>query len=546
MDLYAHEPLGFDGILVHIEADIRSGIPAVEIVGLASTSVREARERARIAVRNAGFEFPQDRILVNLSPADLPKEGSAYDLPIAIKILEKSGQVGDLPICALAMGELTLEGEIRPVRGILPAVRSAASHGIRICIIPFENAQEARIVKSVQVWPIRHLAESARILIEIGKGKTPQGQTLQCQEEDILQQSSSFWFDLNESKETYSDFRGDERLMRALVIAAAGGHNMFLAGPPGAGKTMAARRFPSILPDLSEHEALDTASIYSLWGSLQTCLGKRPPFRSPHHSASLEGILGGARPLRPGEVSLAHHGVLFLDECPEFRRDVLQGLREPVERGYVDIVRAGRVLRFPSDFQLIMAANPCPCGNLGMPGKTCICSPEEIRRYWKKLGGPLLDRIDMRIAILPPKASRLIESQAVDVDSLRDKVLFARDLQSIRLKRINDDGTNKKEMGSIGYSRCITFSDTKQILARNNAHIPAGIINEMCHVEGSAEKAFLSGMANYSLSARAGHSILRLARTIADIDGEDEISESAIQEAIEYRQFGDGDAVWPF
>ncbi|HOE76379.1 MAG TPA: ATP-binding protein, partial [Rectinema sp.] len=186
------------------------------------------------------------------------------------------------------------------------------------------------------------------------------------------------------------------------------------------------------------------------------------------------------------------------------------------------------------------------CGNLGMPGKTCICSPEEIRRYWKKLGGPLLDRIDMRIAILPPKASRLIESQAVDVDSLRDKVLFARDLQSIRLKRINDDGTNKKEMDSIGYSRCITFSDTKQILARNNAHIPAGIINEMCHVEGSAEKAFLSGMANYNLSARAGHSILRLARTIADIDGEDEISESAIQEAIEYRQFGDGDAVWPF
>ena len=227
MDIYAHEPLGFDGILVNIEADIRSGIPAVEIVGLASTSVREARERARIAVRNAGFEFPQDRILVNLSPADLPKEGSAYDLPIALKILEKSGQVADLPISALAMGELTLEGEIRPIRGILPAVRSAASHGIRICIIPFDNAREARIVRSVQVWPIRHLAESIKILIEIGKGKTPQGQALKSQEEEILQQPPSLWLGLNENEETYSDFRGNERLMRALVIAAAGGITCF-------------------------------------------------------------------------------------------------------------------------------------------------------------------------------------------------------------------------------------------------------------------------------------------------------------------------------
>ncbi|HPW01087.1 MAG TPA: YifB family Mg chelatase-like AAA ATPase [Rectinema sp.] len=555
MDLYAHEPLGFDGILVHIEADIRNGIPAVEIVGLASTSVREARERARIAVRNAGFEFPQDRILVNLSPADLPKEGSAYDLPIALKILEKSGQIGDLPICAMAMGELTLEGEIRPVRGILPAVRSAASHGIRICILPFENAQEARILKAVQVWPIRHLAESNRILIEIGKGKTPQGDVQEGQfsqgdlpigqEKQIPPRSPSLWLDLNESRETYSDFRGDERLMRALVIAAAGGHNMFLAGPPGAGKTMAARRFPSILPDLSEQEALDTASIYSLWGSLWTCSGRRPPFRAPHHSASMEGILGGAKPLRPGEVSLAHHGVLFLDECPEFRRDVLQGLREPVERGYVDIVRAGRVLRFPSDFQLIMAANPCPCGNLGMRGKTCICSPEEIRRYWKKLGGPLLDRIDMRIAIQPPKASRLIESRAVDVDLLRDKVKSAREIQNMRFKRTND-GMSKKEKENMGSSRSMMFSEANQILTCNNAHIPAGIVNDICHIAGSAEKAFLSGMANYSLSARAGHSILRLARTIADIDGENEITESAIEEAIEYRQFGDGDAVWPF
>ncbi|GAB6277284.1 MAG: YifB family Mg chelatase-like AAA ATPase [Rectinema sp.] len=511
MDIYAHEPLGFDGILVHVEADIRTGIPAVEIVGLASTSVREARERARIAMRNAGFEFPQDRILVNLSPADLPKEGSAYDLPIALKILAKSGQVEDVPARILAMGELTLEGDIRSARGVLPAVRAAAGHGIRSCILPYENAGEAHIVSSVQVWPVRHLSEARQVLIALGKGEAPQrsGRTTIDRVPDQIQD--------------FDDFRGDERLMRALMVAAAGGHNMFLAGPPGAGKTMAAQRFPSILPELDEEEAFDTASLYSLWGKTQVQLMRRPPFRAPHHSASLEGMLGGSRPLRPGEVSLAHHGVLFLDECPEFRRDVLQALREPVEQGYVDIVRAGRVLRFPSDFQLIMAANPCPCGNLGMPGKTCLCSPEEIRRYWKKLGGPLMDRIDMRIAVTPPEPSRLIRASVTPTSLFREKVLSARLHQRSRLKRA-----------------CATYGNP-----RTNARIPPALISDICSIKGSAEKLFLSGMTSYGLSARAGHSILKVARTIADLDARTDIGESAIEEAMEYRQFGDGDALWP-
>jgi len=296
---------------------------------------------------------------------------------------------------------------------------------------------------------------------------------------------------------------------------------MFLAGPPGAGKTMAANRFPSLLPDMEETEALDTASLYSLWGQKQARFSKRPPFRAPHHSASLEGILGGSKPLRPGEVSLAHHGVLFLDECPEFRRDVLQALREPVERGYVDIVRAGRVIRFPSDFQLIMAANPCPCGNLGMPGKTCLCTPEEIRRYWKKLGGPLLDRIDMRVAVVPPGPSRLLCAQSLSHSDLQEKVLNARLRQRERFQRV--DAGN----------------------ARTNARIPPGSIPELCKVTGNAEKLFLSGVSSFALSARAGHSILKVARTIADLDGRQEIGESAIEEAIEYRQLGDGDAIWP-
>jgi len=515
VDIYAHEPLGFDGILVHVEADIRSGIPAVEIVGLASAAVREARERARIAMRNAGFAFPQDRILVNLSPADLPKEGAAYDLPIALKILAKSGQIADLPFRVLAMGELTLEGEIKPARGILPAVRSAADHGIKVCILPHENAGEARIVSSAQVWPLRHLSEARQVFMALERGEVPQkGEkaAAACASDPI---------------QDFSDFRGDDRLMRALVVAAAGGHNMFLAGPPGAGKTMAAHRFPSILPELDTDEALDTASLYSLWGKTQAELMRRPPFRAPHHSASLEGMLGGSRPLRPGEVSLAHHGVLFLDECPEFHRDVLQALREPVEYGYVDIVRAGRVIRFPSDFQLIMAANPCPCGNLGMPGKTCLCSPEEIRRYWKKLGGALLDRIDMRIAVTPPEPSRLIGASAVSSAVLRERVLSARLQQRARLQAR------------------LTKSRAERGKLHTNARIPPALIPDFCAVRGAAEKLFLSGMAGYGLSARAGHSILRVARTIADLDTRTEIGESAIEEAMEYRQFGDGDAIWP-
>jgi magnesium chelatase family protein len=325
----------------------------------------------------------------------------------------------------------------------------------------------------------------------------------------------------------FSDFRGDERLMRALVVAAAGRHNLFLAGPPGAGKTMAAQRFPSILPELEKDEALEVTSLYSLWGKKQVALVRRPPFRAPHHSASLEGLLGGARPLRPGEVSLAHRGVLFLDECPEFHRDVLQALREPVEYGYVEIVRAGRVVRFPSDFQLVMAANPCPCGNLGVPGKTCLCSPEEIRRYWKKLGWALLDRVDMRIAVSPPKPSRLIGTSSVSPDVLRNTVRAARQYQQTRLE------------AHLKHER------SARVKIYTNARIPPAMIPEVCVVRGAAERLFLSGMASYGLSARAGHSILRVARTIADIEARTEIGESAIEEAMEYRQFGDGDAIWP-
>lgn len=518
MEIYAHEPLGFDGILVQIEVDIRPGIPMVEIVGLASTSVREARERARIALRNANFQFPQDRILVNLSPADVPKEGSAYDLPIAMKILDVASQIESSSAKVLAMGELTLEGELRPVRGVLPAVRAAAARGIHICILPYENAQEAHMVTSIQVWPMHSLVEFRDLCKKLSHGNSPE--QLRHDVEPAYRQNL---MNVSNTALDFADFCGDESLMRALLVAAAGGHNMFLAGPPGVGKTMAAHRFPSILPDLSETEALDTASLYSLYGKTPRFLERKPPFRAPHHSATLEGMLGGAKPLRPGEASLAHHGVLFLDESPEFRRDVIQALREPVERGYVDIVRAGRTLRFPSEFQLLMAANPCPCGNLGMPGKTCVCSPEEIRRYWKKLGGPLLDRIDMRVAVLPPHAEKLLQKPSWSSARMREKIVQARDRQRHRL-------------GSIGSEKDIPY---------RNARIPVKDIVSTCILSDEAEKLYLAGMSSYGLSARAGHSVLKVARTIADIDDRSCIGVSEIEEAIKYRQFGDSDAVWP-
>ena len=523
MEIYAHEPLGFDGILVQVEADIRNGIPAVEIVGLASASVREARERARIAVRNAGFEFPQDRILVNLSPADVHKEGSAYDLPIALRILASSGQIEDIPVAILAMGELTLEGELRPVRGILPAVRAANEWGIHICLVPKENAGEASMVNSAQVWPLRHLSEVRGLALALAQGEKPDPPA-RTEHTNLSGAAESDGPHIPD----FSDFKGDPQLMRGLTIAAVGGHNLFLSGPPGAGKTMAAQRFPSILPRLTETQALVSASLQSLWGRVRMHISNEPPFRAPHHSATLEGMIGGGRPPRPGEVSLAHNGVLFLDECPEFHRDVLQALREPSERGYVDIVRAGRTLRFPSDFQLIMAANPCPCGNLGMPGKICLCSAEEIRKYWKKLGGPLLDRLDMRIAMRPADVRQLMRGSAISSERMRTVVEEARARQRHRIAH-----------------RALQQDACGQGGGFLNSRIAPGLIAELCSLTGEAEHHFSAAVSAHWLSARASHSVLKIARSIADLEGHGDIGVTEIEEAISYRQFGDSDAIYP-
>lgn len=361
-------------------------------MGLAAGAVRESRDRVRAAVRNSGFAFPSDRILINLAPADLPKGGSSYDLPIALSILAAAGAIPDPGIPVLALGELTLGGSVRPVRGVLPAVTAAAAAGIGSCIVPSANASEARAAKGCEVYPIDSLDGASALLLRIRTGDVPAApEKIRSPAEPALREGD------------LAELRGQTILRRVLEIAAAGGHNLLLCGPPGSGKTMAARRFVGLLPDLGEKEAIEVAAIHSLCGLLgeDSGLNVRPPFRSPHHSASLEGMVGGGRQIRPGEISLAHRGVLFLDEASEFRMDVLQALREPIEEGRISIVRAGSVARLPADFQVLLAANPCPCGNLGKPGRPCLCSILELQRHRKKIGGPLLDRIDLRVPVSP-------------------------------------------------------------------------------------------------------------------------------------------------
>jgi magnesium chelatase family protein len=483
---------GMEAPLVRVEVDIGNGLPAFAIVGLPEVVVKESRERVRAAITNCRFDFPPGRLIVNLAPADLPKEGGRFDLPIAIGILVAAGQ---LPAAALdhceLYGELSLSGELRPAQGVLPAAIAARKAG-HLLVVPAGNAAEASLVSNGRVAAAGHLLEVCAHLA--GDRPLP-----------LLGESAPVG--ARKAVPDLADVKGQLVARRALELAAAGGHSLLFVGPPGSGKSMLAHRLPGLLPDLSEEEALEVAAIRSVTGqSVDPAEWRVRPFRSPHHTASAIALVGGGKHPRPGEVSLAHHGVLFLDELPEFDRRVLEVLREPLEAGTIAVSRAARQTEFPARFQLVAAMNPCPCGYRGDPASRCRCTVEQVQRYRQKLSGPLLDRIDLQVDVPRVDMSALFETRAPIEDSftVAARVRVARDLQQQR-------------------QRCL------------NAHLDVEGVTSRCS-PGPADIALLNrAIAHFHLSARAYHRILKVARTIADVAGSERVHADHFREEIGLR-----------
>ncbi len=487
--------VGMEAPLVTVEVHLANGLPAFHIVGLAEKAVQESRERVRSAILNAGFEFPARRITVNLAPADLPKEGGRFDLPIALGILAASGQ---LPPESLAgkefLGELTLSGAVHGVTGSLPAVMAASREGHAL-FLPAANLAEASLVSGARLHPLEHLLQATGHLS--GQAQVAPHRTKIAAEPDY-----SGLPDLCE-------VRGQAQAKRALMVAAAGGHNLLFSGPPGSGKSMLASRLPSILPPLSDEEALEQAAIASIAGQpFRPERWRLRPYRAPHHTASAVALVGGGGSPRPGEISLAHHGVLFLDELPEFPRHVLEVLREPLESGRISISRASRKVEYPARFQLVAAMNPCPCGHLGDPTASCRCTAEQVARYQARISGPLLDRIDLQVQVPTQPPSLLLAQDPLPEPTsaeVRAQVLAARQIQQRRQGRPNS--------------------------ALENA-----ALEKWCKLDGSCRAFLERAMESLGLSARAYHRILRVARTIADLAGEAEMALPHLTEAIGYRR----------
>jgi len=518
--------MGVEAYRVGVEVDVANGLSSFAVVGLPDAAVRESGERVRAAIRNSQFRVPFKRITVNLAPADTKKQGPIFDLPIALGVMIADGQIEpDFPTFG-AVGELGLNGEVRPVTGVLPMAIGARDAGKTAFIVPKANAAEASVVEGLQVFPVESLADAVQLISE--GGRTPTESTFSTES-----------FDTPVEHLDWSDVKGQEAVKRAMEISAAGGHNILLIGSPGSGKTLLSRRLPSVLPPLLLEEALEVTKLYSVAGLMPTgqSLITQRPFRSPHHTVSHAGLVGGGSFPRPGEISLAHHGVLFLDELPEFHRDVLEVMRQPLEDGSVSIARAAQTLNFPARFQLVAAMNPCPCGYLlnqsesyssgststssyengkgggGSGYRACTCTAPQIRRYLSKISGPLLDRIDIHIEVPRLSSEDLMNKRAGESSAtVRRRVVAARKKQVERM------GNGK------GAATC-------------NARMRAQEMRDYCQMDGSTKDLLKAAIDQFNLSGRGYDRILRVSRTIADLEESENIDIAHVAEAINYRAF---------